>query len=178
MQQFILEEHLDIIVCESGGEIDEVMHFERDDFIGIMLGMHQANSSRKWRLMVKNEKMKKYDLTLSTFVQYVEDFRFCVNAAGRAHRLPEKEIAKMFVTGLKSDLFREEIYSRSCETPRMRKPWMNQELNYLFIATFWRSQIDTDHCLLVQHLLLTYFQTLTLSVLMMNLKGLLQFMVT
>ena len=47
MQKFILEEHLNIIVSESGGEIDEVMHLERDDFIGIMLRMHQANSSRK-----------------------------------------------------------------------------------------------------------------------------------
>ena len=44
----------------------------------------------------------------------MEDFRFWVNAAGRAHRLPEKETAKMFVTGLKPDLFRE-IYSRSFE---------------------------------------------------------------
>ena len=54
-QQFILEEHLDIIVSESGGEI-EVMNLKRDDFIGIMLSMHQANSSRKWRLMVKMRK--------------------------------------------------------------------------------------------------------------------------
>ena len=30
--------------------------------------------------------------------------------------MAEKEIAKMFVTGLKPDLFREEIYSRNCET--------------------------------------------------------------
>ena len=66
--------------------------------------------------MVKNKKMGKFDLTLSTFVQYVEDFRFWVNASGRASRLPEKEMAKMFVTGLKTDLFREKIYSRSCET--------------------------------------------------------------
>jgi len=64
----------------------------------------------------ENAKMEKSDLTLSIFVQYVDDFRFWVNAAGRAHRLLEKEIAKMFVTGLKPDLFREEIYSRSCET--------------------------------------------------------------
>ena len=47
MQQFILEKYLDIIVSESGGEIDEVMHLERDKFIWIMLHMHQANSSRK-----------------------------------------------------------------------------------------------------------------------------------
>jgi len=40
MQQFILEEHLDIIVSESGGDIDEVMHLETDEFIGIMLRMH------------------------------------------------------------------------------------------------------------------------------------------
>ena len=76
MQQFILEEHLGIIVSERGGEIDKVMHLERDYFIGIMLRMHQPNSSRKWRFMVKNAKMEKSDLTLSTFVQYVEAFGF------------------------------------------------------------------------------------------------------
>ena len=45
MQQFLFEEHLDIIVSESGGDIDEVMHLERDKFIRIMLRMHQANSN-------------------------------------------------------------------------------------------------------------------------------------
>jgi len=49
----------------------------------------------------KNVKMGKSDQTLSTFVQHVEDFKFWVNAAERAHRFPKKEIAKMFVTGLK-----------------------------------------------------------------------------
>ena len=78
--------------------------------------MHQANSSRKWRLMVKNAKMEESDLTLPTFAQHVEDFTFWVNTAGRAHRVPEKEIAIFFVSGLKPDLFREEIYARSCET--------------------------------------------------------------
>jgi hypothetical protein len=39
MHQFILEEHVDIIAKESGGEIDEVMHLKWDDFIGIMLRM-------------------------------------------------------------------------------------------------------------------------------------------
>ena len=57
-------------------------------------------------------KMREWKNPMSTFVQYVEDFRFWVNAAGRAHQ-PEKDIAK---TGLKPDLFREEIYSRSYET--------------------------------------------------------------
>ena len=86
MQQFIFEEHMEIIVSESGGEYDEIMHLEIDNFIAIMLRMYQANSSRKWRLMVKNAKMVKSDLTLPTFAQYVEDFRFWVNAAGRAHQ--------------------------------------------------------------------------------------------
>jgi len=54
--------------------------------------------------MVKNAKMQKCKnptstTTLSTFVPNVEDFRFWVNAAGRAHRLPEKEMAERFVTG-------------------------------------------------------------------------------
>ena len=57
-------------------------------------------------------KMEKSDLTLSTFVQYVENFIFWVST-GRAHQLPAIEKAKMFVTGLKPG---EEIYSCSCET--------------------------------------------------------------
>ena len=44
--------------------------------------------------MVKNAIMEKSDLILPTFAQHVEDFRFWVNAAGRGHRVPEKEIAK------------------------------------------------------------------------------------
>ena len=51
-----------------------------------MLRLHQDNSSRKWRLMVKNAKMEKSDLSLNTY-QYVEDFKVCVLATGNAHRL-------------------------------------------------------------------------------------------
>ena len=60
--------------------------------------------------MVKNAKMKESDLSLNTDVQYAEDFKFWVLAAGNDHRLP---IVKMFVSGLKPEVFREEIYSRA-----------------------------------------------------------------
>ena len=49
------------------------MDLAREDFISAMMRMHAANSSRKWRLLIKNAKMEKSDLTLSTYVQYVED---------------------------------------------------------------------------------------------------------
>ena len=52
MQQFVLEEHLDILCSEDGMELDEPMELARDDFITSMLRLHQANSSRKWRLMI------------------------------------------------------------------------------------------------------------------------------
>ena len=58
----------------------------------------------------------KLDLSLNTYVQYVENFKFWVLSAGNAHRLPEKEIVKMFVSGLKPEVFREEIYFRAFET--------------------------------------------------------------
>jgi len=44
-------------------------------------------------------------------------FKFWVFAAVNTHRIPEKEIAKCFVSGLKPDKICEEIYSRSCEHP-------------------------------------------------------------
>ena len=75
-----------------------------------MLRIHQANSSRKWRLLIKNAKMEKSDLSLNTYVQYVEDSKFWVMAAGLAHRIPEKEIVKCFVNGLKPEIFKEENF--------------------------------------------------------------------
>ena len=47
--------------------------------------------------MIKNAKMEKSDLSLNTYVHYVEDFKIWVMAAGLAHRIPEKEIVKRFV---------------------------------------------------------------------------------
>ena len=47
--------------------------------------------------MVNNAKLDKSDLSHNTYVQYIEDFKFWVLAAGNA--IPEKEIVKMFVSG-------------------------------------------------------------------------------
>ena len=59
MKKFVLEEHLEIMCSEAGEEMDFRL-FERDEFLIIlaMLRMHAANSSRKWRLMIKNAKME------------------------------------------------------------------------------------------------------------------------
>ena len=66
------------------------MELEKDELIQVMLRLHQANSSRKWRSMVKNAKMEKSDLCLNTDIQYVKDFKFSVVAAGNAHRFLNK----------------------------------------------------------------------------------------
>jgi len=65
--------------------------------------------------MIKNAKMEESNLTLSTYVQYVEEFKFWVNIVVWPHRFQEKEIVKSFVSGLKPDIFLEEIYSRIFE---------------------------------------------------------------
>ena len=64
--------------------------------------------------MVKNANMEKSDLSVNTYVQYVEDFKFWVMAAGNAHRLPEKEVVKIFWV-VSSRRYFEAIYSRSFE---------------------------------------------------------------
>ena len=48
-------------------------------------------------------------------LKYVEDFKIWVYVAGRLHRIPEKEIAKCYVSGLKPAIFREEMNSRTFE---------------------------------------------------------------
>ena len=114
MQQFILDEHLDVIIHSCGETRAYVMAQDRDNFTAIMLSIHNATSSRKWRLMMKNARMEKSDLSLSTFTQYVEDWRFWLLVCGREHAVPDREMAKIFVQGLKPDIFREEISSRAC----------------------------------------------------------------
>jgi len=102
MQQFVLEEHLEIMCSEFGEEMEDFMVLARDEYISAMLRMHAANSSRKWRLLIKNARMEKSDLSLSTYVQYVKDFHFWMNVAGRTHRLLDKEIEKMFCEWIKT----------------------------------------------------------------------------
>jgi len=54
VQQFVLEEHLDILCSEDEIELEELMELARYGFVTPMLRIHQANSSRKWRIMTKN----------------------------------------------------------------------------------------------------------------------------
>ena len=67
---------LNILCSDDEIEIEELIELAWYEFITSMLRIHQSNSSRKWRLMIKNAKMEKSDLTLSTYVQYIEDFKF------------------------------------------------------------------------------------------------------
>jgi hypothetical protein len=114
MQHFILEDHVDFGIHDR----DEIMAQNWDNFKVTMLEMHQANSSRKWCLMMKNAKMEKQDLSLSTYAHYVDDFKFWIMTAGDVHKPLDKEIVKSFVSGLKPDTYREEIYSRASENLR------------------------------------------------------------
>jgi hypothetical protein len=62
MQQFILEEQLEVICDEDGKEYEEVVELDKEEFVQVMLKIHQANSSRKWRAMKKNVKWRKKKL--------------------------------------------------------------------------------------------------------------------
>jgi len=64
MQQFVLEEHLEIMCSEAGEEMEDFMPLARDEFIAAMLRMHAANSSRKWRLLIKNTKIRSHSINL------------------------------------------------------------------------------------------------------------------
>ena len=48
MQQFILEEQLEVICDEDGREFEEIAELKKEEFVQVMLKIHQANSSRKW----------------------------------------------------------------------------------------------------------------------------------
>ena len=90
MEQFILKEKLEVICDNDDREFEEIVELEKEEFIQVILRLHQANSSRKWRSMVKNAKMDKSDLSLNTYVQYFEDYKSWLLAAGNAHRIPRK----------------------------------------------------------------------------------------
>jgi len=81
----------------------------RDDFIVAMLRKHAANSSRKWRIMIKNAKMDKSHLSLSTYKNCISKyFHFWMNVA-ESPSFTRKGIAKNFVSGSKPGVFLEEM---------------------------------------------------------------------
>ena len=52
MQQFILEEQLEVICEEDGGEFKEIVEFETEEFIQVMLQLHrrqiQVGNGEAW----------------------------------------------------------------------------------------------------------------------------------
>ena len=68
LRKFIMEEQLHVICDEDFRDFEEIVELEKEEFIQVMLRLHQANSSRKWRSVVKNAKMEKADLSLNTYV--------------------------------------------------------------------------------------------------------------
>jgi hypothetical protein len=102
MKQFILEEQLDAICDKDGRDFGEIVEKEKKKssfkLCYVFTKQIQAGNGELWLKMLKWRNL----ISLSTYVKYLEDFKFWVLAAGNAHRLPEKEIVKMFVSGLKS----------------------------------------------------------------------------
>ena len=64
--------------------------------------------------MIKNAKMEKSNLTLSTYVQYAEDFKLGLMWRGGLIGF-RKKLQNVLLNGLKPDIFREEMYSRTFE---------------------------------------------------------------
>ena len=129
----MLEEHLEIMYGDAGKVMEDFMLLARDEFISAMHACCQFQS----KIAVD----EKSDLALSTYVQYVEDFRFWMNVAGRVNRLPEKEI----VCVLSVDLNR----NRKKCIPTHSRPWTmlfgNQEKSYLLTVIFWKYQIELNN---------------------------------
>ena len=87
MKQFISEEELEVICDKDGRDYENVVDIRKEEFIQVMLRLHQANSSRKWRILVKNAKMEKSDLSLNTHEQYVEPGVFWEEIYSRAFEI-------------------------------------------------------------------------------------------
>ena len=89
---------------ESGNEIDEVMHLKRDEFIGIMLRMHQSNSSKKWSWLVKLQKWKNLTL-LFDFCPICGSFKILGQRCWDSSLVSWERNRKIICHGAKTRLF-------------------------------------------------------------------------
>ena len=100
-----------------------------------MLRMNGVNSSRKWRIIIKNVKMEISDLSFSTFVQYVEDFCFWINVAGRIIYSQTFETLNDVIREAREEL---STYRDILEISDRFKKW-NQNKNFLGVPEVIRS---------------------------------------
>ena len=110
--QFGLEEHLEIMCSEAGEEMEEFMTLPRDEFISAMLRMHAANSSRKWRLMINTQKW----INQTNLRSICRRFSLLDKYYWSGSSLIRERSREVFCQYLKTNVFREEIYSRTFET--------------------------------------------------------------
>ena len=84
---------------------------------------------------------------------------FWVMAVGLAHRIPEKEMIKCFVSGLKSEVYKEKMFSRSCDTlvevteaARTNLTTYGDILEILGRIKSWKLKRTSSNVLIVSHL--------------------------
>ena len=100
-----------------------------------MLRLHQANSSRKWRSMMKNAKISE----IWSVAQYVEDFKLWVLAAGNTHRITEKN-EKIFVDSSLRFFVRFIL-----DLSRLWYMWwLKQDMSYPIIVILSKSLIESS----------------------------------
>ena len=87
-----------------------------------------------------------------------------VMALGLAHRIPEKEMVKCFVSGLKSEVYMEKMFSRSCDTlvevmdaTRTNLTTYGDILEILGKIKSWKLKRTSSNVLIISHLRQIFF---------------------
>jgi hypothetical protein len=113
---FLIDEHLEIISGYSSYDVDELQQLSVNAFFEAICRLYNARSTINWFSIVEATKMKDSDWSLSTYLSYVEEFKFALLVAGSRYQPSNKEMIKSFIKGLKPSEFGQELRRRDIDT--------------------------------------------------------------
>ena len=104
-QAFIVADDLEVIGATHGEDLEYIIALSEFKFFKAICEIHEVSTPVEWRQRVKQVSMDGEDLSLSALQTYNEKFQFEVMCAGTKCQIRGKEIAKIYVNGLRLFFF-------------------------------------------------------------------------
>ena len=110
-QKFVLVEDLEVLADFHDVEIEDLIVEEMETFFDMLCKVHVAPTPMEAKRRLKEVKMDKDDLSLSTLKLYNDKFQFHVRCIGHKRVLRQKELAKIYVEGLRPKILQENVWA-------------------------------------------------------------------
>lgn len=115
-QAFVLHDELEVIADANLLRVKELLRESKEEFFESMCTILHARSALDARQRMQKIKMEKEDFSLSSLATYNSRFKFHVRCIGLQYAINARDLAKIYVQGLRPKILNEHVWASSPQT--------------------------------------------------------------